>query len=310
MSDPVGRMSDPVGRMSESADADSVVANAKRMRLDTLLRDAVSADGLLLVAYSGGVDSAYLAWAAHQALGVRMRAVIADSPSLPRKELAAAIAFAAEHGIALDVVSTDELGDEKYVRNDAMRCFHCKDELFRVMSRFAAERGVKSRGAVRLAYGRNVDDRGDFRPGQQAAEQYAVLSPLADAGLGKQEIRLLARQAGLTLWEKPASACLASRIEYKREVSAPLLAQVEAAEESLHELGFRQVRVRHHGEMARVEIERAEMERALSLAMLERITAGVKAAGFKYVALDTSGYRSGSMNAVIPVETLLQHARA
>ena len=178
-----------------------------------------------------------------------------------------------------------------------------KDELFRVMNRFAAKQGP-----VKIAYGRNVDDKGDFRPGQRAAEQHAVLAPLVEAGLSKQDIRSLARRAGLSVWNKPASACLASRVEYRREVSATVLAQVEAAEEFLRELGFQQVRVRHHGDIARIEIERTEMQRILSLPMLDRVTAGVKAAGFAYVALDTGGYRSGSMNDLIPVEALLQHS--
>jgi uncharacterized protein len=275
----------------------------KEQALRGVLASCVAEGERLLVAYSGGTDSAYLTWAAHDVLGERMMAVIADSPSLPRKELAAAIAFAEEHGIALQVIATHELEAEAYARNDAARCFHCKDELFRVMQMFAAEQG-----AVKIAYGRNVDDAGEFRPGQRAAEQHSVLAPLAEAGLGKAEIRALAKQAGLALWDKPAAACLASRVEYGRTVSAAVLLQVEAAEEHLHALGFRQVRVRHHGEVARIEIDRSEMADAFSLAMLERITTGVKAAGFKYAALDTSGYRSGSMNDVIPVEAILSNS--
>ena len=271
----------------------------KRNALYTLLAGSVARDETLLVAYSGGVDSAYLAWAAHHVLGVWMVAVIADSPSLPRKELAAAIAFAADHEIPLAVITTGELASPEYARNDSSRCFHCKDELFRTMELFAQQRN-----ATAIAYGRNTDDRGDFRPGQRAAENHAVLAPLASAGLGKQEIRALAQHAGLSVWDKPAAACLASRVEYGRAVTATALAQVEAAEEHLHRLGFRQVRVRHHGEIARVEVDRAELGHALSIEMLDAITQGVKAAGFPYVTLDTSGYRSGSMNELIPAEAL------
>jgi len=253
----------------------------------------------LAVAYSGGVDSAYLAWAAHQVLGERMLAVIADSPSLPRTHLRDAIAFAEQHGIPLRIVTTHEMNEPSYVRNDGARCFHCKDELFRVMETLAAELG-----GVTLAYGRNRDDAGDFRPGQRAADQHGAIAPLADAGLGKREIRALAHAAGLSVWNKPASACLSSRIEYGRPVTLEALEQVENAEAFLHSLGFAQVRVRHHGPLARIEIAREEMGEALSMAVLERMTAGVRAAGFQYVTLDTEGYRSGSMNDLLPLSAL------
>jgi uncharacterized protein len=255
----------------------------------------------LFVAYSGGVDSAYLAWSARQVLGDRMTAVIADSPSLPRQHLKTAIAFAAEHDIPLRVVKTHEMDVPAYQRNDAQRCFHCKDELFRVMAAFSSEAGEQV-----IAYGRNRDDDGEFRPGQKAAHAHGAVAPLADAGLGKTEVRALAKAAGLDVWDKPASACLASRLEYGRPVTHEALQQVEDAEEFLLTLGFRQVRVRHHGEVARIEIARDEMQRALSMEMMERITAGVRAAGFLYVALDTAGYRAGSMNAVLPVSELLK----
>jgi uncharacterized protein len=255
----------------------------------------------LAVAYSGGVDSAYLAWEAYQVLGDRMIAVIADSPSLPRTHLAFAMAFAQQHGIPLRVVQTSEMDRAEYVRNDGARCFHCKDELFLTM-----ERVVQEMGMTTMAYGRNRDDSGDFRPGQKAAEQHRAVAPLNDAGLGKQEIRALAQAAGLSVWDRPASACLSSRLEYGRPVTAEALRQVEEAEESLLALGFRQLRVRHHGELARVEIERSELAKAFSVEMLARITERVKAAGFTYVTLDTEGYRSGSMNALLPVSSLLQ----
>lgn len=264
-----------------------------------LLREKIQALGSVLVAYSGGADSAYLAYSAHEALGDRMLAVIADSASLPRAELEAALAFAAEHRIPVQVLPTAELDKPEYARNDSQRCFHCKDELFTVM-----EEALGRLGFAHLAYGMNADDTSEFRPGQQAAAQHQVCAPLADAGLTKAEVRALAREAGLSIWEKPASACLSSRIEYGRAVTAENLMQVEQAEDALHRLGFPQVRVRHHGELARVEIARIDLPRALDLAMLDKITVALRGAGFLYVTLDTQGYRSGSMNEVLPVSAI------
>ena len=251
--------------------------------------------GSLLVAYSGGTDSAYLAYAAHQVLGEKMLAVIADSPSLPRAELAAALAFTAEHKIPTHILHTEELENPDYQRNDAQRCFHCKDELFTQMEQARAARGFRH-----IAYGMNLDDRGDFRPGQQAAVQHHAVAPLVTAQLTKAEIRSLAQQAGLTLWDKPASACLSSRIEYGRAVTRENLSQVEQAEEALHALGFAQVRVRHHGDLARIEISRAELPRALALETLDSIAAALRPLGFLYITLDIEGYRSGSMNQSLP----------
>jgi uncharacterized protein len=268
----------------------------KRAALDQHLR----ALGRTLVAYSGGVDSAFLAWAAHQMLGADMLAVIADSPSLARFQLADAIAFANDQGIPLEIVRTDELNKVEYVRNDASRCFHCKDELFTVMETFARERGFQT-----SAYGVNLDDKGDFRPGQVAAARHRVAAPLLDAGLTKQEIRELARDAGLRVWEKPASACLSSRIEYGRPVTTEALTVVEKGEEALRGLGFRQFRVRHHGDIVRVEIAREEMPRALTEEMTAEFTRVFKALGFKFVTLDLEGFRSGSMNSLLPAEHLL-----
>ena len=266
-----------------------------------LLQENLASAGSLLVAYSGGTDSAYLAYAAYHALGRRMLAVIADSPSLPRKELADAMAFADRHGIPVRVLQTHELEKPEYARNDAQRCFHCKSELFTQMEEARARLGFE-----RLAYGMNLDDRGEFRPGQRAAEMHGALAPLVDAGLSKQEIRMLAREAGLSLADKPASACLSSRIEYGREVTAENLAQVERAEEALHALGFAQVRVRHHGKLARIEIAREDLAGALTVSMLDQMTEAVRGAGFLYVTLDTQGYRSGSMNDVLPVTAIGQ----
>jgi uncharacterized protein len=253
----------------------------------------------VLVAYSGGTDSAYLAFVAHQVLGPRMLAVIADSASLPRAELAAALAFAQEHSIPVETLSTNELANPDYQRNDARRCFHCKDELFTQMEILRGQRGFSH-----IAYGRNLDDDGDFRPGQRAAVMHHAIASLAEAGLRKAEIRTLARAAGLSLADKPASACLSSRIEYGRPVTAEALAQVEAAEAALHALGFTQLRVRHHGELARIELTRDELPRALSLEIFDCISSKLRALGFRYITLDLEGFRSGSMNALLPVSDL------
>ena len=253
--------------------------------------------GRLLVAYSGGVDSAYLSFAAHQALGDQMLAVIADSPSLPRTQLQDAIAFAAEQAIPLQVIATGEMERDEYVRNDGSRCFHCKDELFTLMEDFRAANGYDS-----IAYGVNVDDQGDFRPGQSAAKQHGVFAPLLDASLTKSDVRELARAAGLRVWDKPAAACLSSRIEYGRPVTREALSAVEQGEEALRQLGFRQMRVRHHGDIVRIEIDRSEMPRALDAAMAGEFTRVFKGLGFKFVTLDLEGFRSGSMNAVLPLE--------
>ena len=272
-----------------------MTVDEKSLMLEKNLREL----GSLLVAYSGGTDSAFLAYAAHRALGDRMLAVIADSASLPRKELAAALAFAEEHGIPVQVLQTHELEQADYVRNDAQRCFHCKSELFTQM-----EEARQRLGFEHLAYGMNLDDRNEFRPGQKAAELHGALAPLVDAELSKAEIRAAARAAGLALADKPASACLSSRIEYGRPVTAENLSQVERAEEALHGLGFRQVRVRHHGDVARIEIAREDLQRALTLEMLDAMTVALRAVGFVHVALDTRGYRSGSMNDVLPVTAI------
>jgi uncharacterized protein len=253
------------------------------------------------VAYSGGVDSAYLAWAAHQVLGEKMLAIIADSPSLARTQLADAIAFAKEQSIPLEVIPTSELDRPEYVRNDSQRCFFCKDELFTLMEELRAARGFDA-----IAYGVNLDDQGDFRPGQKAASSHHVVAPLLDAGLGKDEIRALARHAGLRMWDKPASACLSSRIEYGRPVTREALGVVEKGEDAVRALGFRQFRVRHHGEIVRIEIAREELQRALDPAMAAEFTRIFKALGFKFVTLDLEGFRSGSMNALLPAEDLLR----
>lgn len=270
---------------------------SKRQHLEEILR----ASGRVLVAYSGGVDSAYLAWIAHQQLGGNMLAIVADSPSLARTQLADAVAFAREQEIPLEVISTSELDRPEYARNDGQRCFHCKDELFAVMENLRVERGFDV-----IAYGVNQDDQGDFRPGQQAAQQHNVAAPLLQASLTKAEIRELACSAGLRVWDKPASACLSSRIEYGREVTREALAIVEAGEDAIRALGFRQFRVRHHGDIVRIEIAREEMEKALNPAVAAQFAATFKALGFKFVTLDLEGFRSGSMNSLLPAAELLR----
>jgi uncharacterized protein len=279
---------------------DDIDSADKQARLSARLGEL----GSLVVAYSGGVDSAYLAWAAHCVLGDRMVAALADSASLPRSHARDARSFAEERGIPLLVIPTWELEREAYAANGSDRCFHCKDELFTVLE---SER--ERRGFAAVAYGLNVDDEQDFRPGQRAAAEHHVAAPLADAGLHKDEIRALAQAAGLRVWDKPASACLSSRIEYGRRVTTEALRQVEDAEEALRALGLRRFRVRHHGSVARIEIAEEEMAAALDPAFFRRIAAAVRNAGFPYVAVDCDGYRSGSMNELLPPEMLQRRVR-
>jgi uncharacterized protein len=230
-----------------------------------------------------------------------MKAVIADSASLAREHLKDAVAFAQEIGMPLQVVATDELANEAYAQNGADRCFHCKDELFTVL-----ETERRQSNYDHVVYGLNADDTRDFRPGQSAAKQHGVLAPMAEAGLTKEDVRSLAQMAGLRVWDKPASACLSSRIEYGRRVTPEVLAQVERAEAALHALGLRRFRVRHHGAVARVEIAEEELDGLLSRASLRNISAAVRQSGFQYVALDCDGYRSGSMNEILPLSALTQ----
>ena len=245
----------------------------------------------VIVALSGGADSAYLAWAAHRAIAERALSVTALSPSYSSHDRAIVEDFVRQLGVRHEFIETHEMENPKYRANAADRCYFCKDELFTVLDVMAQERGF----AV-VAYGVNADDTLDFRPGQRAASEHRVLAPLLDAGLHKAEIRQLSQRAGLPTWDRPASACLASRLPYGTEVTPERLALVERGEAALRELGFRQFRVRLHDKLARVEIAPEEMPRAMSPEMAASISARLKAAGFTYVALDLEGYRQGSLN--------------
>ena len=245
----------------------------------------------LIVALSGGADSAYLAWAANRAIGEHALSVTALSPSYSAHDRAAVEDFVCKLGVRHEFMETHEMENPKYRANAPDRCYFCKDELFSVLDVTAQERGFAA-----VAYGVNADDTLDFRPGHRAATEHRVLAPLLDAGLRKPEIRLLSQRAGLPTWDRPASACLASRLPYGTEVTPERLALVERGEAALRELGFRQFRVRLHEKLARVEIAPEEMPRAMSPEMAASISARLKEAGFTYVALDLEGYRQGSLN--------------
>jgi uncharacterized protein len=245
----------------------------------------------LVVAYSGGVDSAYLAYAAHQALGERMLAVTALSASYSQRDRQEAEKVVARSGFPHEFITTDELSNPDYRANNPDRCYFCKDELFDRLDELAAKRGYAA-----VAYGVNLDDQGDWRPGQSAAREHNVLTPLLDAGLTKADIRELARRADLPVWNRPASACLSSRIAYGIEVTPERLAIVEKGEEALRALGFRQFRVRYHESLVRLEIAPEELPRALDPEMARKFVGIFKPLGFAYITLDLEGYRTGSFN--------------
>ncbi len=251
----------------------------------------------LIVAYSGGVDSAYLAYASHQVLHDRVTAITAVSASYPRSHRAMAEQVAARVGFPHRFIETQELADPRYAENPTNRCYFCKSELFSLLEKLRADEGHEA-----VAYGINLDDTGDHRPGHLAAEEYRVRTPLLDAELGKQEIRELSRLAGLATADLPASACLSSRIPYGMEVTAEKLEQIDRAEDALRGLGYRQVRVRHHGDLARVELATDELPSALDPAAVRRISGALHDLGFRWVSLDLDGYRTGSLNEVIQIQ--------
>src|SRR5579871_4889821 len=272
------------------------LAPARLREKEELLLSNLRRLGRVMVAYSGGTDSAYLAWAAHQVLGERAIAITADSASIPESHKRDAEQFVRQFGIPHEYIQTREFENPDYLKNDANRCFHCKDELFTRLEEVGGERGIRH-----IIYGVNADDLGDYRPGQSAARQHQVNAPLVDAGLRKAEIRELSRLAGLPTWDRPASAGLSSRIPYGTPVTIQNVKTVERGEEEIKALGFRQFRVRFHGELVRLEIAPEEMPKALTPEMASRFTSIFKALGFAYVTLDLEGYRQGSLNEVLPL---------
>ena len=255
------------------------------------LYDALSSFDSVIVAFSGGVDSAYLAWVATEVLGPAALCVTADSPSYPDHHRQLALRIAREFSLHHEFVTTSETEQPEYRANPVNRCYYCKSELYDVLSRLAAARGI----AV-IVDGSNADDRSDYRPGRQAAREYGVRSPLDEADLTKADIRELSRRAGLPTWDEPASACLSSRIPYHSEVTTEKLRMIERAEAALRDLGFRVCRVRHHDTLARIELGTNELHRALDLDVRERIVRELRAIGYQHVTIDLQGYRMGSLN--------------
>lgn len=264
--------------------------DAKEQELFRVLGDL----GSVIVAYSGGTDSAYLAWAAHRVLGGEAIAVTADSASIPESHKRDAERFARECGFAHEYIATHEFEQPDYVKNDKNRCFHCKDELFTQLEVFAAQRNFEH-----IIYGVNKDDLGDYRPGQRAAKIHQVKAPLVEAGLTKGEIRELSKRAGLSTWNRPAAACLSSRVPYGTPVTIETIKTIERGEEAIRALGFQQFRVRFHGDLVRIEIAKDELPRALNPNVANQFTSIFKQLGFLYVTLDLEGYRQGSLNAAL-----------
>jgi uncharacterized protein len=267
-------------------------------RKEALLRDSLRRAGRIQVAFSGGVDSSYLSFAAHAELGSDALAVTALSPSYPATHREMAEHVVSCFGIPHRFVETHEMASADYRANRPDRCYHCKSELFRVLEGVRDELGFDT-----VVYGINTDDTGDFRPGHRAADERGVGSPFLDAGLTKEDIRSLSRAVGLPTADLPASACLSSRLPYGTEVTSERLLQVEQGEDALRALGFLQVRLRHHGDVARVEVAPDEMPKALDPRMAKRMSEALKPLGFKWVALDLDGYRTGSLNEVLQIES-------
>jgi pyridinium-3,5-biscarboxylic acid mononucleotide sulfurtransferase len=260
------------------------------------LYDVVGSFDSVIVAFSGGVDSSYLAWVATQVLGPAAYCITADSPSYPDHHRQLAVRIAHDFQLHHEFVRTSEIDRPEYRANPVNRCYYCKSELYDVLSRLAANRGV----AV-IVDGSNADDRSDYRPGRKAAREFGVRSPLDEADLTKSDIRELSRRAGLPTWDEPASACLSSRIPYNSEVTPEKLGMIERAEAALRELGFRVCRVRHHDTIARLEIGGDELSRALESGTRERIVRELRAIGYQHITIDLQGYRMGSLNEGVPL---------
>lgn len=274
----------------EAASCQSPLQAETQVRYELLQRIVCEMESVL-VAYSGGVDSALLLRVAHDVLGERALGAIAHSPAYASEETQGALDVAARMGIAVLTVQTHEMEDERYVANDLNRCYFCKMELFTHLVPLARQHNLRH-----IAYGQNIDDLGDFRPGQRAAREFAVRAPLKEAGLGKEDIRAIARLLGVPVWNKPAQACFSSRIPYGTKIEVASLQMIYQAEKLLHELGFRQVRVRHHGTLARIEVERTELARLIEEQTSRAVSEGLRTIGYLYVTVDLQGFRSGSMN--------------